>query len=263
MKVTPKNRVEIEKMRVAGRLAAATLDFIAPYVKPGVSTLELDTLCDKFINDNGGISACLNYRGYPKSVCISRNAVVCHGIPSADEILQDGDIINIDVTVIVDSYHGDTSRMYFVGNVSDERKKLVDDTYEAMMLGISTVKSGSRLSDIGRVIQDFAEARGYSVVRDYCGHGIGRVFHEDPMVLHYDPKDPRYDMRLRTGMTFTIEPMINLGVDSSHVLDDDWTVVTDDGKDSAQFEHTIVVTEDGCELLTASPAGFTKPPYVK
>lgn len=260
-KVTPKNRIEIDKMRAAGKLAAATLDFITPYVKPGVSTLELNDLCDQFINDNGGISACLGYRGFPKSICTSVNDVVCHGIPSAKQILQDGDIINIDVTVIIDGFHGDTSRMYLVGNVSDQYKKLVDDTYEAMMLGIKTVKSGSYLSDIGRAIQTFAEARGYSVVRDYCGHGIGKVFHEEPMVLHYDPKDPRYDLRLRKGMTFTVEPMINLGVATSHVLDDEWTVLTDDGKASAQFEHTIVVTDDGCELLTASPAGLSKPPY--
>lgn len=260
-KVTPKNRIEIDKMRAAGKLAAETLDFITPYVKPGVSTLELNDRCHEFITKNGAIPAPLNYRGFPKSICTSINAVVCHGIPSASEILKDGDILNIDVTVIVDSYHGDTSRMFLVGNVEPKLKKLVDDTWLAMMEGIKTIKSGSHLSDIGRAIQTFAEARGYSVVRDYCGHGIGKIFHEEPMVLHYDPKDPRYDMRLRKGMTFTVEPMINLGVDTSHVLDDDWTVVTDDGKPSAQFEHTLVVTDDGCELLTASPTGLDRPPY--
>ena len=260
-KVKPKNNVEIEKMRAAGKLAAETLDMIAEHVKPGVSTEELNTLCHEFIVSRGAIPAPLNYRGFPKSICTSKNEVICHGIPSEKDILQDGDIVNIDVTAIVDGFHGDTSRMYYVGNVSPQRKKLVQDTYEAMMLGISTVRSGSMLSDIGKAIQEFAEAKGYSVVRDYCGHGIGRIFHEQPMVLHYDAKDPRLDMKLRKGMTFTVEPMINIGTYEGITLEDDWTVITADGKDSAQFEHTIVVTETGYELLTQSPKGLDYPPF--
>tara|TARA_Y100000782_G_scaffold41136_1_gene46199 strand:+ start:636876 stop:637670 length:795 start_codon:yes stop_codon:yes gene_type:complete len=260
-KVKPKNNVEIKKMEAAGKLAAETLDMIAEHVKPGVSTEELNTLCHNFIVERGGIPAPLNYRGFPKSVCTSKNEVICHGIPSEEDILADGDIVNIDVTAIVDGFHGDTSRMFFVGNVSKERQQLVKDTYDAMMLGINTVRSGSMLSDIGKAIQEFAEAKGYGVVRDYCGHGIGRIFHEQPMVLHYDPKDPRLDMRLRKGMTFTIEPMINVGTYDGITLDDDWTVITADGKDSAQFEHTIVVTDTGCEILTKSPKGLDCPPY--
>lgn len=260
-KVKPKNNVEIEKMRAAGKLAAETLDMIAEHVKPGVSTEELNTLCHEFIVSRGAIPAPLNYRGFPKSICTSKNEVICHGIPSEKDILQDGDIVNIDVTAIVDGFHGDTSRMYYVGNVSPQRKKLVQDTYEAMMLGISTVRSGSMLSDIGKAIQEFAEAKGYSVVRDYCGHGIGHIFHEQPMVLHYDAKDPRLDMKLRKGMTFTVEPMINIGTYEGITLEDDWTVITADGKDSAQFEHTIVVTETGYELLTQSPKGLDYPPF--
>ena len=260
-KVKPKNSVEIEKMRAAGLLAAQTLDFITPHVKPGVSTEALDQLCHDFIVKHGAIPAPLNYRGFPKSICTSINDVICHGIPSPEVILQDGDIINIDVTVIVDGFHGDTSRMYFVGDVSAERQKLVATTYEAMMIGIQTVKSGSWLSDIGKAIQQFAESRGYSVVRDYCGHGIGRVFHDHPMVLHYDAQEPSLDMRLRKGMTFTVEPMINIGTYEGVTLEDDWTVITADGKDSAQFEHTVLVTDTGFELLTASPKGLTQPPY--
>lgn len=260
-RIKPKNNIEIEKMRVAGKLAAETLDMIAAHVKPGVSTDTLNTLCHNFIVSHGAIPAPLNYRGFPKSICTSKNEVICHGIPSEADILADGDIVNIDVTTIVDGFHGDTSRMFYVGNVSDKRKKLVQDTYEAMMLGIQTIKSGSMLSDIGKAIQTFAESQGYSVVRDYCGHGIGRIFHEQPMVLHYDPKDPRFDMRLRRGMTFTVEPMINLGTYDGITLDDDWTVITADGQDSAQFEHTLVVTDEGCEILTQSPKGLHYPPF--
>ncbi len=259
--IKPKNNVEIEKMRKAGLLAAQTLDFIAPHVKAGVTTEELNTLCHDFIVKHGAIPAPLNYKGFPKSICTSVNEVICHGIPTSKCTLKDGDIVNIDVTTIVNGFHGDTSRMFYVGNVSDERKKLVDVTYEAMMRGIKTVKSGSTLSDIGRAIQEYAENEGYSVVRDFCGHGIGRVFHEQPMVLHYDPKDPDFDMRLKKGMIFTIEPMINVGTYEGITLEDDWTVITADGKDSAQFEHTLVVTEKGYEILTSSPTGLDKPPY--
>ena len=260
-KVAPKNRIEIEKMRAAGKLAAQTLDVITPHVKPGVSTEELNKLCHDFIIENNAIPAPLNYKGFPKSICTSYNHVICHGIPDEKHVLQDGDILNIDVTVILEGFHGDTSRMFYVGNVSPERQKLIDDTHTAMMKGIETIKSGSRLSDIGRAIQNFAEGLGYSVVRDYCGHGIGREFHSDPMVLHYDPNEPAIDMKLRKGMTFTVEPMINLGLPDGDVLEDDWTVETVDGKDSAQFEHTVLVTEDGFELLTQSPKGYDKPPY--
>jgi methionyl aminopeptidase len=257
----PKNNIEIQKMRVAGRLAAATLDYITPFVKPGVTTGELNDLCHAFITQHGGIPAPLNYRGFPKSICTSLNDVVCHGIPSATQKLADGDIVNLDITTIVDGFHGDTSRMFLIGAVSDTARKLVDDTYEAMMAGIRTIRSGSQLADIGRAIQAHADARGYSVVRDYCGHGIGREFHSEPMVLHYASTEHGYDMRLRKGMTFTVEPMINLGTYQTKVLADDWTVVTADGKLSAQFEHTVLVTDDGFELLTASPAVLTKPPY--
>ena len=260
-KVKPKNNIQIQKMRDAGLLAAQTLDFIVPHVKPGVTTEEINTLCHNFITEHGAIPAPLNYRGFPKSVCTSVNEVICHGIPSRECTLKDGDIINIDVTVIVDGFHGDTSRMFFVGDVSPERQKLVEVTYEAMMRGIKQVKSGATLSDIGRAIQDYAEGEGYSVVRDFCGHGIGEVFHDEPMVLHYDPQNPALDMKLRKGMTFTIEPMINIGTYEGVMLEDEWTVITADKKDSAQFEHTLVVTKDGFEILTASPTGLDKPPY--
>lgn len=260
-KVKPKNNVQLQKMQDAGKLAAETLDFIAPHVKPGVTTEELNTLCHTFITEHGAVPAPLNYRGFPKSICTSVNEVICHGIPSPKAVLKDGDIINIDVTVIVDGFHGDTSRMFYVGDVSPERQKLVEVTYEAMMRGINAVKSGAMLSDIGRAIQTYAEGEGYSVVRDFCGHGIGEVFHSEPMVLHYDPQNPAFDMKLRKGMTFTIEPMINIGTFDGITLDDEWTVITADGKDSAQFEHTIAVTKDGCDILTKSPTGLDKPPY--
>ena len=260
-KQKPKNNIELVKMRKAGLLAAQTLDYITPFVTPGTSTEKLNTLCHEFILKHGAIPAPLNYRGFPKSICTSVNAVICHGIPSAQVILKDGDIVNIDVTVIVEGFHGDTSRMFYVGTVSPERQKLVEVTYEAMMRGIKTVKSGSTLSAIGKTIQTYVEAQGYSVVRDYCGHGIGRVFHDAPMVLHYDPCDPTLDLKLRKGMTFTIEPMVNVGVYDGIEQSDGWTVVTADGKDSAQFEHTIAVTQDGYEILTQSPTGLHKPPY--
>ena len=260
-KVQTKNNIQLQKMRIAGKLAAETLDYITPFIKPGVTTEKLDTLCHKFITDHNAIPAPLNYRGFPKSICTSLNEVICHGIPSPDVFLKNGDILNIDVTVIVDGFHGDTSRMFCVGDISPERQKLIDVTHEAMMRGIQAVKSGAKLSDIGQAIQTYAETYGYSVVRDYCGHGIGDVFHEEPMVLHYDPQMPSLDMKLKKGMTFTIEPMINVGTYNGVTLEDDWTVVTADGQDSAQFEHTIAVTKDGCEILTKSPAGHIKPPY--
>jgi methionyl aminopeptidase len=261
-KIKPKNNVELEKMRVAGKLAAEVLDFITPHVKAGVTTEHLDNLCARYTEERGAISAPLNYRGFPKSICTSLNEVVCHGIPSKEDVLKDGDIINIDVTVIVDGFHGDTSRMFYVGDVSDEAKKLVETTYEAMMAGIQTIKSGSGLADIGRAIQNLVQPKGYGIVRDYCGHGIGKEFHTDPMVVHYAVNDNRYNIRLRKGMTFTVEPMINLGTFETEVMKDEWTVKTVDRKLSAQFEHTLAVTKGGVEILTASPAGYTCPPYV-
>tara|TARA_R110000868_G_scaffold190862_1_gene434847 strand:+ start:149495 stop:150286 length:792 start_codon:yes stop_codon:yes gene_type:complete len=261
MKVKPKNNVELEKMRAAGKLAAEVLDYITPFVKVGVSTLELNDLCAEFTEKAGAISAPLNYRGFPKSICTSLNDVVCHGIPAAEDILKDGDILNIDVTVILEKFHGDTSRMFLVGNVSDENKKLVQDTYDAMMVGINSIKSGTDVSDIGCAIEEFIAPKGYGIVREYCGHGIGKVFHSDPMVVHYATHNKDYSMKLRKGHTFTVEPMINIGVAGNELMDDEWTVRTLDRKNSAQFEHTIAVTDEGVEILTTSPAGHTCPPY--
>lgn len=255
------NRVELEKMRNAGRLAAEVLDMITDHVKEGVTTLELNDICHEFIVKNNAVPAPLNYRGFPKSICTSINEVVCHGIPSTEDVLKDGDIMNIDVTVIVDGYHGDTSRMYYIGNVSDDAKHLVNTTYDAMMAGIATVKSGSFVSDIGKAIQPLAESNGFSVVREYCGHGIHKVFHDDPQILHYEFNDPRFDKRFKKGVTFTIEPMINVGGWETELLSDDWTVKTRDRKLSAQFEHTMAVTADGVEIFTKSPNGQDKPPY--
>ncbi len=249
---------EFEAMRRAGRLAAETLDFITPYVKPGVTTGELDKLGGDFIGDHGAISAPLNYRGFPKSICTSVNHVVCHGIPG-DKRLVDGDIINIDVTPILDGWHGDTSRMFLVGRVGVKARRLVDVTYEAMMRGIEVVRPGRTLGDIGHTIQSHAEAHRYSVVRDFCGHGLGRVFHDAPSVLHFGT--PGAGLELREGMFFTIEPMINAGRFDVKVLDDGWTAVTKDRSLSAQFEHSIGVTADGCEIFTRSPKGFDRPRY--
>ena len=246
-------------MREAGRLAAATLDFITPYVQPGVSTGELDRLCEQFIRDHGAIPAPLGYRGFPRATCVSINHVVCHGIPG-EKRLHDGDILNIDVTPIVDGWYGDTSRMYLAGtNVSLKARRLVDVTYDALMLGINAVRPGATLGDVGHAIQSFTEGNRFSVVRDFCGHGLGRVFHEPPSVLHYG--SPGTGLVLRQGMIFTIEPMINAGRFEVKVLSDGWTAVTKDKSLSAQFEHSIGVTADGCEIFTLSPAGFTKPPY--
>jgi len=260
-KPTPKNKVEIIKMRAAGQLAARVLDMITPHVVPGISTEKIDQLCHAFIIEHNAIPAPLNYRGYPKSVCTSINEVVCHGIPDAKRILQAGDIINIDVTVILDGYHGDTSRMYWVDEVSDEAKKLTDVTFDSMWAGINTVKSGSKLSAIGGAIQAVADKHNYGVVQDFCGHGLGKVFHEAPSVLHYAWQNPMMDVRLRKNVCLTIEPMINVGTWECKVLEDDWTAVTLDGKLTAQFEHSLAVTEDGYEIFTHSPEGLDRPPY--
>lgn len=243
---------EIRKMRAAGKAAAKVLDFIAPYVQKGVSTEILNTLCHEHIVNNGDIPAPLNYHGFPKSICTSINNVICHGIPSEKEILKDGDILNIDVTVIKDGYYGDTSRMFCIGNVSSKAKKLVERTEKAMYRGISTVKPGAKINDIGVAIQKYVSKFNYGIVRDFTGHGIGSVFHTDPSVLHYDPGHP--GIILRTGMAFTVEPMINESPNWESVIDksDKWTVRTKDGALSAQFEHTILVTETGYEILTLS-----------
>ncbi len=250
---------DFEGMRRAGRLAAETLDFITPQVQPGVTTDELDRLCHGFILDHGAIPAPLNYKGFPKSICTSVNHVVCHGIPSDRKRLGKGDAINIDVTVILDGWHGDTSRMFFVGQNSVKARKLVEVTYEAMMKGIAAVRPGATLGDIGAAIQGHAEAQRFSVVRDFCGHGLGRVFHTAPSVLHYGR--PGTGVVLREGMFFTIEPMINAGRPDVKILDDGWTAVTRDKSLSAQFEHSVGVTAEGCEIFTLSPMGWHQPPY--
>jgi len=240
---------EIEKMRVAGRLAAEVLEMIEPYVKPGVTTEELDRIChDYIVQEQKAIPAPLNYRGFPKSICTSVNHVICHGIPSDKKVLKNGDIVNIDITVIKDGYHGDTSKMFFVGERKIAAERLVRITQECLYKGIELVRPGVRLGDIGHAIQQHAESHHYSVVRDYCGHGIGKGFHEEPQVMHYGR--PGTGMPLEAGMTFTIEPMINQGKYQCKTLPDGWTVVTKDHKLSAQWEHTILVTEDGHEVLT-------------
>jgi methionyl aminopeptidase len=245
-------------MRAAGRLAAACLDMITPHVKPGVTTGTLDRLCDGFMRDHGAISASLNYQGFPKSVCTSVNHVVCHGIPGGRK-LSSGDIVNIDVTVILDGWHGDTSRMYTAGPPSTRARNLIDVTYKAMMIGVEAVKPGRTLGDIGHAIQTFVEAHRFSVVRDFTGHGIGRGFHESPTVMHVGR--PGEGPILQPGMFFTVEPMVNAGRPDVKILDDGWTAVTRDRSLSAQFEHMIGVTDTGCEIFTLSPAGMTKPPY--
>jgi methionyl aminopeptidase len=250
---------EFEGMRKAGRFGAELLDFITPQVVPGVTTARLDQLCHDYTVQHGAISAPLNYHGFPKAICTSINHVVCHGIPG-DRRLMDGDIVNIDVTPIVDGWHGDTSRMYLVGdNVGVKARKLVDVTYDAMMRGIAAVRPGGFLGDIGEAIQTFVEANRFSVVRDFCGHGVGQVFHDAPSVLHYGNRGE--GVQLREGMIFTIEPMVNAGRWEVKVLNDGWTAVTKDRSLSAQFEHAIGVTATGCEIFTLSPKGYTKPPY--
>ena len=247
-----------EGMRRAGRLAAETLDFIAPYVRPGVTTEELDRLCHDFIRDHGAIPAPLGYRGFPKSICTSINHVVCHGIPG-EKKLAAGDVMNIDVTVILDGWYGDTSRMFYVDEVKLLARRLCEITHEAMMRGIEVVKPGARLGDIGYAIQSFVEANRFSVVRDFCGHGLGRIFHDAPNILHYGR--PGMGPELREGMFFTIEPMVNAGRWQVKVLDDGWTAVTKDRSLSAQFEHSIGVTATGYEIFTLSPKGWHVPPY--
>ncbi len=252
MPVTIKTPEQIEKMRVAGRLAAEVLEMIAPHVKPGVSTEELDRICHDYIVDvQKAIPANVGYKGFPKTLCTSVNHVICHGIPSPSKVLKDGDIINIDVTVIRDGWHGDTSRMYFVGQPSVLARRLVETTRDAMLHGIAQVRPGATLGDIGHAIQKFAEAEKFSVVREYCGHGIGQIYHEDPQVLHYGQAGA--GLQLRKGMTFTVEPMINAGKPQTRLLPDGWTVVTRDHSLSAQWEHTIAVTDDGFEILTPWP----------
>ena len=248
MAVIIKTADEIEKMRVAGRLAAEVLEMIDEHVRPGVSTDELDRIChDYIVSKQQAIPAPLNYRGFPKSICTSVNHQVCLGIPG-NKILKDGDIVNIDITVIKDGFHGDTSKMFFVGKASVLGRRLVDITQKAMWKGIELVRPGAHLGDIGHAIQQFVESHGYSVVQEYCGHGIGRGFHEDPQVLHYG--SPGTGIQLQAGMTFTIEPMVNAGKRNVKLLPDGWTVVTKDRKPSAQWEHTLLVTADGYEVLT-------------
>mgnify|MGYP003956711889 FL=1 len=250
---------KFEKMRIAGNLAARTLDMLTDNIKPGVSTDSLDKLGYEFIKDHGGYSAPLFYRGYTKSLCTSTNHVVCHGIPS-DKVLDDSDILNIDVTAIVNGYHGDTSRMYCVGNTSIKAINLINATYESMVKAISILKPGTKLGDIGHEIQSYVESKGFSVVRDFCGHGISNIFHDYPNILHYGKKNS--GIELESGMTFTIEPMINSGKYDVKILDDGWTAVTKDKSLSAQFEHTIGITENGYEIFTESVKGYHKPPYL-
>lgn len=253
-RVTIKTEDDIKKLRISGRLAAQVLEMIGPYVKAGVSTEYLDDICNDYIvNTLKVIPANVGYHGFTKTTCISPNQVVCHGIPSKDSILQDGDILNIDVAIIKDGYFGDTSRMYYVGAVGAEAKKLVETTYAAMRAGIHAVKPGATLGDIGFAIQTVAQAEGYSIVREYCGHGIGKVYHEQPDILHYGQAGT--GLVLKTGMVFTIEPMVNLGKAGVKELKDGWTVVTRDGALSAQWEHMVAVTETGFELLSPWPEG--------
>ncbi|MEL0077444.1 MAG: type I methionyl aminopeptidase [Alphaproteobacteria bacterium] len=246
-------------MRAAGRLAAEVLDMITPHVAAGISTEELDRICHDFIIANNATPAPLNYKGFPKSTCISLNHVVCHGIPGA-KTLRDGDILNIDVTVILNGWYGDTSRMFYVGTPSVKAQRLCDVTYECLMRGIEVARPGNTLGDIGHAIQSFAESERFSVVRDFTGHGLGQTFHCAPTVLHYGT--PGSGMELRPGMIFTIEPMINAGRAETKILGDGWTAVTRDKSLSAQFEHSIGITEDAPEIFTLSPTNFTKPPYV-
>ncbi len=263
MPVTIKTPAEIEKMRVAGQLAAEVLDYIAPLIRPGITTDEIDRLCHDYMTDvQQTIPAPLNYappgyQPYPKSICTSVNHVVCHGVPGIKK-LKAGDIINIDITVIKDGYHGDTSRMFYVGQPSIQAKRLCDITFECMWLGISAVKPGACLGDIGHAIQNCAESHGFSVVREFCGHGIGRKFHEEPQVLHYGRPDT--GLRLEPGMTFTIEPMINAGKAEIRQLADGWTIVTKDHSLSAQWEHTVLVTETGYDVMTVSSGTPPFPP---
>jgi len=265
MTIHIKNPQEIEKMRVAGKLASEVLDFITPFVKPGITTEEIDKLChDYMVNVQNTIPAPLNYAPdghtpYPKSICTSINHQICHGVPGP-KALKEGDIVNIDITIIKDGFHGDTSRMFHLGETSIQAKRLCKLTYEAMWLGIKQVKPGAKLGDIGFVIQDFAEKNGFSVVREFCGHGIGKRFHEEPQVLHYGK--PGTGLTLEAGMIFTIEPMINAGKRDIKQMPDGWTIVTKDRSLSAQWEHTILVTEIGYEVLTVSDKTPPPPAFI-
>lgn len=246
--ISIKSKREQELMRETGQLAASVLEYIAQYVKAGVSTEELDRLCHEYIVAHDAYPAPLNYHGFPKSICTSLNQVICHGIPNSKDVLKEGDILNIDTTTKLNGFHGDTNRMFLIGQVDPKVQKLVDVTYQCMLEGIKQVRPGGRIGDIGAVIAEVAHGHGYSVVEEYCGHGIGREFHEEPQVVHIAKKGT--GALMKPGMTFTIEPMINLGSRHSKLLSDQWTVVTKDGKWSAQFEHTILVTDDGHEILT-------------
>ncbi|MBS7456354.1 type I methionyl aminopeptidase [Coralloluteibacterium stylophorae] len=258
MAITLKSASDIEKMRVAGRLAAEVLDMIGEHVRPGVSTEELDRIChDHIVNVQKAVPANVGYKGYTKTLCTSVNNVICHGIPSEAKVLREGDIVNIDVTVIKDGWHGDTSRMYFAGEPSVMARRLVEVTHEAMWRGIRAVRPGATLGDVGHAIQSYAEEQRFSVVREYCGHGIGQVYHDEPQVLHYGR--PGTGVELKPGMTFTIEPMINEGSRYTRVLPDGWTVVTKDRKLSAQWEHMVAVTEGGVEVLTLGAGDSTRP----
>ena len=249
---------KFEKMKIAGNLASKTLDMLTSEIKAGVSTNKIDKLGCEYIRDNGGYSAPLFYRGFPKSLCTSLNHVICHGIPS-ERILDEGDILNVDVTAMVDGFYGDTSRMYSIGKISVKAQNLIDATYESLMKSIKILKPGLKLGDIGHEIQNYVEARGFSVVRDFCGHGIGDNFHEPPNILHYGKKNTGAE--LRPGMTFTIEPMINSGKYEVKILDDGWTAVSKDKSLSAQFEHTVGIKDNGYEIFTESVNGYVKPPY--
>lgn len=265
MAVTIKNEIDIEKMRVAGKLGSEVLDFITSHVQPGITTGELDKLChDYMVNVQKVIPAPLNYappghRPYPKSICTSVNHQICHGVPG-EKVLKNGDIVNLDITVIYEGYHGDTSRMFYVGEPSIQAKRLCEVTYDAMWIGISKVKPGATLGDIGHAIQVLAEKNGFSVVREFCGHGIGKKFHEDPQVLHYGR--PSSGLKLQAGMIFTIEPMINAGKRDIKQLGDGWTIVTKDHSLSAQWEHTVLVTETGYEVLTVSAGTPPVPSFI-
>ena len=248
-----------EQIKIAGSLAAEALDEVTSYVKAGISTNKLDKICYEFIRDNNGYSAPLFYKGFPKSCCTSVNHVVCHGIPT-NKYLKEGDIVNIDVTAIVNGWHGDTSRMFFVGEVSIKSKNLVSATYDSMMKAISIIKNGVNLGNIGEAIQTYVEKKGFSVVRDFCGHGIGKTFHKSPNILHYGKKGD--GIKLKTGMIFTVEPMINEGIYNTKLLNDGWTAVTKDKSLSAQFEHTVGVTKNGFEIFTKSKKQYDKPPYL-
>ena len=249
---------KFEKMKIAGSLASKTLDMLTNEIKEGISTNKIDKLGFEFIRDNGGYSAPLYYRGYEKSLCTSLNHVICHGIPG-ERILEEGDIVNVDVTAIVDGYYGDTSRMYSIGKISVKAQNLIDATYESLMRSIKILKPGVKLGDIGNEIQTYVEAKGFSVVRDFCGHGIGDKFHEPPNILHYGKKNTGAE--LKPGMTFTIEPMINSGKFEVKILDDGWTAVSKDKSLSAQFEHTVGIKDNGYEIFTESAKGYLKPPY--